>query len=421
MASSSEISWQTAWWSISPLAINTMVQPSGWICGFDPSLRTYLRSSPIVCAFDAFTIPVRFLIYRFYSRDSTIVAVRKVVRARRGGVGGGNEEEDIELERLQHSEEGAQFDEDINDEADLGLRGNQQRLEERALRDGDRNDEVDIEFIGDQPLEEGARRDGDRNEEANRELLGLQALEEKPTVRVILFIIGTLPGAIKLMAYSGILWTRLWGAFYTVEFFVVEVFRIVDKAAEDRDVPLPQPDDQLEELIRWFEVSCGGVAVLLQLALLAWVDLAIIPPDPIAVRKWMYRLLRFAAHFVILFIHFPLILIHSQAAAPSAMRNRYWGSLLISMVLLFLLLLGVQRYTQLYFVCSIIISLFAWLLYFFEVTRRCVLMCHDYGNDLQNVLAFDFFCRIFCFSTFWYWAHYNPAGTSVPAWTDFFG
>jgi hypothetical protein len=48
-------------------------------------------------------------------------------------------------------------------------------------------------------------------------------------------------------------------------------------------------------------------------------------------------------------------------------------------------------------------------------------MCHDHGNDLQNVLAFDFCYRIFCFSTFWYVAHYNPASTSISAWTKFFG
>jgi hypothetical protein len=308
MASSNEISWQSALWSILPLAANTMVQPSGWICGFDPSLRTYLRSSPIVCAFDTFTILVRFLIYyRFGFGDSAIVAVKKVVGARRGDAGGGNEEENIELEEIQ-LEQGASFDEDRDDEADLGLGGNQ-RLEERARRDGGINDEVDPEFGENQRLEEGARRDGDRNEEANRKILGLQALEEKPILRGFLFIIGTLPGVIKLMAYSGIPWTRLWGTFYSVEFIVVEVFRMVDEAAKNVNVPQPREDDQVEKWMSFFERGCGGVAVLLQLALLAWVDLAIKPPDPIVVRRWMYRLFRFAAHFVILFIHGPLILI----------------------------------------------------------------------------------------------------------------
>lgn len=52
------VSWQTAWWSLVPLAICTMTQPSGKVCGLPGRYRTYLRSSPIVCFVDAVTFIV---------------------------------------------------------------------------------------------------------------------------------------------------------------------------------------------------------------------------------------------------------------------------------------------------------------------------------------------------------------------------
>jgi hypothetical protein len=60
---SSQVSWQSAFWSLVPLALNTMLQPSGRVCGFRPELRTYLRSSPLICAADSISTLIRFAIY----------------------------------------------------------------------------------------------------------------------------------------------------------------------------------------------------------------------------------------------------------------------------------------------------------------------------------------------------------------------
>jgi hypothetical protein len=67
-----------------------MMQPSGRVCGFDPSLQTYLHSSPIVCAFDAVTIIIRFVAYSCLGLSGP-VAAKKVITARRSG------DEDTEL------------------------------------------------------------------------------------------------------------------------------------------------------------------------------------------------------------------------------------------------------------------------------------------------------------------------------------
>ena len=95
----------------------------------------------------------------------------------------------------------------------------------------------------------------------------------------------------------------------------------------------------------------------------------------------------------------------------------------MSMLLIYILLASFQRFhfSQLYFMCSIIISCFAWSLYFFPVVKTHVLLYQPGNRGYDNVLAFDFFCRILCFSLFWYAVHYDPTGTFKPEWTQVLG
>lgn len=56
---SKEVSWQSAFWGLVTIALNTMVQPSGEVLGFPSRSGFVLRSSPIVCALDTiYTITV---------------------------------------------------------------------------------------------------------------------------------------------------------------------------------------------------------------------------------------------------------------------------------------------------------------------------------------------------------------------------
>lgn len=75
------VSWQTAFWALPPIAINTMLQPSGRVCGFHPELRTYLCCSPLICAFDSVAIVVRFIASWIVS-GSPSTAIRATLRAR---------------------------------------------------------------------------------------------------------------------------------------------------------------------------------------------------------------------------------------------------------------------------------------------------------------------------------------------------
>ncbi|KAF2189213.1 hypothetical protein K469DRAFT_683653 [Zopfia rhizophila CBS 207.26] len=84
-APSKQVSWQSAFWSLVPLALSTMTQPSGQVLRYPPLLRTYLRSSPVVCGLDALAQLVRLAVYLLgrYSTYPTHAAVRVMhVRSR---------------------------------------------------------------------------------------------------------------------------------------------------------------------------------------------------------------------------------------------------------------------------------------------------------------------------------------------------
>lgn len=244
-------------------------------------------------------------------------------------------------------------------------------------------------------------------------------MEQVPFLRCVWFVIGVLLQATKLMACSGLPWTPVLGCFYLASFIIVEVVNTLAVfAVEELD---SAGDDPLERWIALCEKVCGAVAMLLQLALLVWVDLAMIPPDPNLIRKWVFRLLRLSAHFVVLLIHIPLMALQSDALTLPP--NRRLGGLVMSMLLIYILLAGFERlhFSQLYFMWSIIISSFAWLVYFYPVAKTHILLCEPGNKGHGNVLAFDFFCRILCFSLFWYVVHYDPTGTFKPEWAEVLG
>lgn len=57
------LSWQSAFWAIVPIALTTMMLPSGKVLGFPSKYNFALRASPIVCAASAVDSVVRLIIY----------------------------------------------------------------------------------------------------------------------------------------------------------------------------------------------------------------------------------------------------------------------------------------------------------------------------------------------------------------------
>jgi hypothetical protein len=232
--------------------------------------------------------------------------------------------------------------------------------------------------------------------------------------------VGVFTQFIKLMACSGVPWTQVWGCFYVLSFLVVEVTYRLGKAQTDAKSK-PARNDALKRQERWIDVwekICGVAAILLQLAILASVDMKAIPPDPV---RWTYICVRFGTHFAVCLIHLPFMALKIDAAEP--LPDHHWGFLLMSILVPHIIIASTQsyRFSQLYFMVSVIISYFSWMLYFFSVTKKYVLFCEPGNRGRRNVLAFDFCCRILCFSIFWYAVHYDPTETVKPLWANYLG
>jgi hypothetical protein len=76
VSTTQEVQWQTAFWSLVSLAVLTMSQPCGKICSQPSRYRTYLRSSPVVCAADTLSIFTRWAVMSISLRVSPIRALR---------------------------------------------------------------------------------------------------------------------------------------------------------------------------------------------------------------------------------------------------------------------------------------------------------------------------------------------------------
>jgi len=372
---SSEVSWQSAFWSLPPLAINTMMQDSGRVCGFDPALRTYLRSSPVICVLDATLTLIRFTLYLLSGNDDSV----KV------------------LERI-------------------GIAAKKVMEANKLVKVVEKDKEV---------------------EEAKK--LGIQQLEDSKPIRYMWFAIGVLPQALKLMACTGLPWTQAWGCFYLSSFLVREILDgLTNLTDKERFI-----DEELSRpWLELFERGCGSIAVLLQLGILALVDLAGIPPHRVLLRRWEFRAIRFSAHFITVFIYLPFVLSFSSSSSPPSSSTsptpRPWLSpngrnisLVVSMLLINIILTILHglnfRFSHLYFLWSIIICMVAWVMFFITPAREHILLVNRGGDGqvgrgvYMNVMAFDFFCRILTFSVFWYVSYYKPAGTYKPGWADYLG
>lgn len=70
---SNQVSWQSAFWALVPIALNSMCQPCGKIFGLPSKYGFYLSSSPIVCVVNALELVFK-LLWRFGSTRSAVAA-----------------------------------------------------------------------------------------------------------------------------------------------------------------------------------------------------------------------------------------------------------------------------------------------------------------------------------------------------------
>lgn len=67
---SNEVSWQSAFWALLPIALNSMTQPTGKVLGTPSKYSFYFNSSPIICLANALEIIVSKLCWRAWTLES---------------------------------------------------------------------------------------------------------------------------------------------------------------------------------------------------------------------------------------------------------------------------------------------------------------------------------------------------------------
>ena len=85
---SNQVSWQSAFWALVPIALNSMTQPSGKVLGMPSEYGFYFNSSPIVCTANALEL-FFMLVWRTYSMRSVNAAAQSMAEEVFEDVGGG--------------------------------------------------------------------------------------------------------------------------------------------------------------------------------------------------------------------------------------------------------------------------------------------------------------------------------------------
>ena len=151
-----QVEWQIAFSWMICLALNSMTQPSGRVCDLPSKHRFLLRSSPVICAFDAVGVRALWIAHMLWHLEAPSTAARRIARAR--------------------------------------------------FRDIENEDEEE----------------------------SLTSLEKNFPFRIVVFLFGALPQAIKLFASSGISWLKAWRAMYLGSWTVLEVLIWVIAAYDRR-------------------------------------------------------------------------------------------------------------------------------------------------------------------------------------------
>jgi hypothetical protein len=361
------LSWLAAYANLAAIALLPLSEPSGRLFGLDASLSGYLRVAPVPCAFLTLDTLIQFTFWSVKERSS-FKGAKRVVLAR--GV------------RIVAA-----------DDADP-----------RPERPADR------EFR-----------------------------EKAPGVlRAMAFLVSWYPflqvaGTNVFSPAVGFVWCYM-ASFLTL----VGVKFLAQYAKDDTPPPLgeivelgtrgqgpePRRDDRrgteprtVLEWCRskswewWYNASMLSTAVMLQLFLLTWVDFMVHIPEPYPPLSKIYafRVYRLGAHIMAYGFHWTLRSDNVSVAIDSKKAIfRYF--LLLASSVVFLAGLFDNRFTLLYYLASVVIVAFSWVLYSDRRLRQWVRV--QEVEDYKIVMGLDFWIRNVSLSLFWYANFYDPQRTS---------
>ncbi|KAF3291174.1 hypothetical protein TWF970_000406 [Orbilia oligospora] len=323
-----QLSAASAFWGLVGLALNVIIQPTGRVCGFHPSVRAQVRSSPIVCVADSICIVTRLLFNIFYYKLSFKKACRLTLhRKKTEGSGGGTHpgEIDIEMGELQN---------------------------EQGHSDSGSPTQVEVEGFGDStsPVEVGPEATGEAlglgNVTGNmqQEPSGDSLTFEGPSAaRVLSFTLTGFPQWLKIIVCSGAPWTSTWASFYFWPFLITEVINItagrIDTEEDRLDrIRIDRINSKWEVRLDFYERALGVFAVFMQL--IVFLALERYPPnrdlDPIwagisSVAYIPWRATTYFSAYHIFSVSNPFVLVmggwraNASETSDTAISTRYLG------------------------------------------------------------------------------------------------
>ncbi|KNG46709.1 hypothetical protein TW65_06622 [Stemphylium lycopersici] len=193
MENSNLVSWQTVFWGLAPIAVNSMGQPAGKVCDAPSAIGFWLRVSPIICFLDMLSILYRLVSYTI--SQGSVSKASKIILTQRYTY-------DYECHTCHKAREAQQVQED-------------HEFEEAPQ----------------------AHRDHEAQEAQNSINDNLGDFRKNASLRWVSFLL-SISQIVKLYAAQGLVWSKLWASMYLASFLTVEMFVLISRKALSK--PLTQ-------------------------------------------------------------------------------------------------------------------------------------------------------------------------------------
>lgn len=193
MENSNLVSWQTVFWGLAPIAVNSMGQPAGKVCDAPSAIGFWLRVSPIICFLDMLSILYRLVSYTI--SQGSVSKASKIILTQRYTY-------DYECHTCHKAREAQQVQEDHEfEEAPQAHRDHEAREAQNSINDN----------LGD--------------------------FRKNASLRWVSFLL-SISQIVKLYAAQGLVWSKLWTSMYLASFLTVEMFVLISRKALSK--PLTQ-------------------------------------------------------------------------------------------------------------------------------------------------------------------------------------
>ncbi|KAK6356370.1 hypothetical protein TWF718_000731 [Orbilia javanica] len=396
----SQLSSYSALWGLSALALTVMIQPTSRVCGFHPSIRIFLRSSPIVCIVDCICTVTRLGFYLFRYKLSFKAACQLTLCRKRVPWEGFSQWEQSYLDpgpSLQTEEQGG-----------MSISG------------------------------EGASTAG--NDGQHQEVLGYSITFEEPTLaRVLSMLLTAFPQWLKIVVCAGTPWTSTWASFYFWSFLVTEAITITAGKMENGNITdwphVDSADLDLENRLGWWDLILGGLSILAQLvAILILEGRGGEMVKEIGRWRWNIMIVLIYMGSIAQFLGVYADRVSGQPSTPTFLNFvRFIFPRAVSLMVPTLFhLVGQHDMAQVIWILPILMGLSP--LNLSQWTRERVLLykgpVENYDGpeswfenwgQVRNSLAFGLMLKLFIVAVYQYLVLYNPESTQKPKWVEVFG